>query len=169
MNPKRFIVPGPWTGQLAISTRPRGGDWLEDEVRGWRTAGVDVVVSLLEPVEDHELDLDRESRVVKEQGIRFVSFPVPDRGVPQSLNETVTLLGELRGALEQGRSVVVHCRQGIGRSSLIAAGLLVAAGADPNDAFDRVGAARGTSVPDTPEQRAWLGRVLADRLVPARG
>jgi len=48
MNPDLFWIPGPWRGRLAVATRPRGGDWLADEAAGWRRAGLDVVVSLLE-------------------------------------------------------------------------------------------------------------------------
>ncbi len=36
-----------WRGRLAIATRPRGGDWLEDEARGLRAAGLDAGVSCL--------------------------------------------------------------------------------------------------------------------------
>ena len=50
-------VPGPWPGKLGIVARPRGGDWLDEEARGWREAGLDVVVSLLEEAEAIELDL----------------------------------------------------------------------------------------------------------------
>jgi hypothetical protein len=39
----------PLTGRLAIAARPRAGDWLVDEVAAWRAAGIDLVVSLLEP------------------------------------------------------------------------------------------------------------------------
>lgn len=31
--------------------RPRAGEWLEDEIAGWRAQSVDIVVSLLEPAE----------------------------------------------------------------------------------------------------------------------
>jgi hypothetical protein len=41
-------IPGPWCGRLAVATRPRAGDWLEDEASGWRQAGRDLVVSPLE-------------------------------------------------------------------------------------------------------------------------
>ena len=36
MNPDLFWITGPWRGRLAIATRPRGGEWLGDEIRGWR-------------------------------------------------------------------------------------------------------------------------------------
>ena len=50
-----FWVPGPWPGKLGIVPRPRGGDWLEDEAKAWHQAGIDVVVSLLEPEEEAQL------------------------------------------------------------------------------------------------------------------
>ncbi len=48
MTPDLFSIPGHWAGRLAIVTRPRGGDWLEDETAGWQQVGLDVIVSLLE-------------------------------------------------------------------------------------------------------------------------
>ncbi len=55
MRTNLYWIDGPWLGRLAISPRPRGNDWLEDEVRGWKQAGVDVVMSLL--TEDERVDL----------------------------------------------------------------------------------------------------------------
>src|SRR5438067_12974102 len=104
MTPEMFWVPGPWAGRLAISTRPRGGDWLEDEVRGWRRAGIDVVVSLLDSEEEKDLELRREGQVAKIAGIRYISFPVVDRSIPSSLPNTATLLFELRDALQAGKN-----------------------------------------------------------------
>jgi hypothetical protein len=52
MMPDLFWITGLWRGRLAISTRPRGGEWLEDEIRGWHRARVDSVVSLLEKDEE---------------------------------------------------------------------------------------------------------------------
>ena len=75
MAPKLYWLTNSPSGRLAISARPRGGDWLEDEVEGWRKEGVDVVVSLLTESENEELDLTREATVVREKGIRFSSFP----------------------------------------------------------------------------------------------
>ncbi|WP_298333534.1 hypothetical protein [Asticcacaulis sp.] len=33
-------------GRLGIAARPRAGDWLEDEINGWRSASVDMVVTV---------------------------------------------------------------------------------------------------------------------------
>lgn len=162
MTPRMFWIEGPWRGRLAISARPRGGDWLEDEVVGWRRAGVDILVSLLAAEEEHDLALEAEAKLSRAHGIRFVTFPVVDRSVPSSTAKTVDLLKDLRSELEAGKTVAIHCRQGIGRSSLIAAGLLVTAGLDATTAFSTVGAARGLAVPETPEQRIWVEQLSAD-------
>jgi protein-tyrosine phosphatase len=131
MTPDLFWIPGPWHGRLAIAARPRGGDWLEDEATGWRRAGIDVVVSLLEDREAAQLDLLEERRAAEKNDMQFISFPIPDRGVPASTPQAVSLIASIAGALEQGKNVAVHCRQGIGRSGLIAAGVLVNSGVNP--------------------------------------
>ena len=77
-------ISGPWPGQLAILRRPRGNDWLTDEVRAWREAGIDVVVSLLTSEETADLGLIEERRAVADQGLAFISFSITDYSVPQS-------------------------------------------------------------------------------------
>jgi protein-tyrosine phosphatase len=168
MTPELFWIPGPWRGHLAIAARPRGGDWLEDEVRGWHQAGLDMVISLLEEDETSELGLGYEGKIARSHSIDFTSFPIPDRGVPASVQGAVLFLRRIGAALDEGKNVAVHCRQGIGRSGLIAGGVLVASGAGVEKALDAVSAARGVSVPETPEQLHWLQHLPAELLVSAR-
>ena len=149
-------IEGPWQGRLAILPRPRGGDWLEDEVRGWRSAGVDVIASLLTDDEINDLDLAQEPRLCQANGIEFLSFPIVDRDVPVSQRATLDFVKKLDRLLAAGKSVAIHCRQGIGRSALVAACLLVLAGTNSQMAFRRISAARGCSVPETPHQRQWV-------------
>ena len=156
-----FWILGTGPGRLAIALRPRGGDWLDDEARAWRRAGVDLVVSLLEPEEEAQLNLTGERDAAERNGIQFVSFPVVDRGVPNSVQATVPLLRSITNALKNGKNVAVHCRQGIGRSGLIAAAVLMSAGSTPDAAIDAVTTARGLTVPETPEQVRWLQESMA--------
>ena len=156
MNPKLYWIDGPWPGKLAISARPRGGDWLEDEISGWRKAGVDAVVSLLTPQENKDLRLSQESELVQAHGLGFVSLPVEDRGVPPSWDEASRVVTKAGEMLRQGKNVAVHCRQGIGRSGLIAAALLIKEGSTPGDALTQISGVRGVSVPETQEQMTWI-------------
>jgi protein-tyrosine phosphatase len=146
---------------MAIAARPRGGDWLEDEIIGWRLAGIDIVVSLLESHEADDLDLLLEPHVAEANSMRFVSFPIPDRGVPGPVSAAIALMAEVASALKQGKNVAVHCRQGIGRSGLIAAAILSASGVSPENSIQAVSAARGIPVPEASGQVLWLQRLPA--------
>jgi len=169
MRTELHWIEGPWRGRLAILSRPRGGDWLQDEVREWRASGVDVAVSLLTDSEIADLDLGQEADLCKANGIQFFAFPIVDRGVPPSRTATLDFVKKLDSLLAEGQNLALHCRQGIGRSALIAACLLVLSGLAPAITFRRISAARGCSVPETSEQRHWVlefARQLAP--VPAR-
>jgi protein-tyrosine phosphatase len=153
-----FWLNGPWKGKLALAARPRGGDWLGDEIADWKRAKIDLVLSLLTPEEEQDLDLRGEGEEVKAQGLAFSSFPIPDRQIPKSEAKLAETLERVNSLLSAGKNVVVHCRQGIGRTGLIASCLLVKSGMSPGAAMDTVSGARGVAVPETPEQRDWIER-----------
>jgi protein-tyrosine phosphatase len=154
-------VDGPWPGKLALASCPRGGDWLQDEIAGWRRMGIDVVLSLLTPEEEADLNLRSEAEAAKNNGMEFIALPIEDRQVPTSESELAATLEKLNARLSSGENVVVYCRQGIGRSGLLAACLLVGKGLDPHAAVKKVSAVRGVSVPETREQREWIDHYAA--------
>jgi protein-tyrosine phosphatase len=145
--------------RLGIMPRPRGGDWLADEIKMFKASGVDVIVSALGVDEATELDLLQEEDCCRQGGVEFISFPIPDRSVPDSAAAFEGLLDHVDQHLRKNQAVVVHCRAGIGRSSMIAAALLLRRGLSAAEAFDLLSKARGCSVPDTPEQREWIERL----------
>jgi protein-tyrosine phosphatase len=158
MRPELYWVKGPWPGKLALAARPRGGDWLQDEVAGWKQAGINSVLSLLTSEEERDLDLRDEAAEVKKLGLEFSSLPIPDRQVPRSETRMGEALETVNRSLSASKNVLVHCRQGVGRSGLVAACLLIKNGMSPGAAIDSVSAARGTAVPETTEQREWIER-----------
>jgi protein-tyrosine phosphatase len=141
-----------------MAARPRGGDWLPDDLSSWKQAGADTVLSLLTPEEEEEEDLGlrQEAGKAKKLGLEFTSFPIPDRQIPRSEAKGADILDRVTRRLTDGKNVVVHCRQGIGRTGLVAACLLVKKGMSPGAAVELVSAARGVSVPETTEQRDWI-------------
>ena len=155
MKPTLFVIERDGPGRLATMACPRGGDWLDDEVEALQTEGVDVLVSVLTNSELAELQLSAEPELARQAGLTYISFPIPDRGAPEGAAAT-DLAGQLEERLTGGEFIVVHCRAGIGRSSLIAAAVLVREGLSPAEAWELISAARGLSVPDTEAQRAWL-------------
>lgn len=144
------------TGRVSVMARPRGGDWLLDEIRALREAGVDVLVSMLTPAEVSELDLEEEEASCHSQGIVYLSFPIPDFSVPPFSAATFAFLEQLGAYVSEGKHVVLHCRQGLGRSVLMAAGVLILNGFTPDQAIEKLSAVRGYQVPETEEQRVWV-------------
>lgn len=140
--------------------RPRGGDWLEDELKAWKTAGIDTVVSLLTSDEEKALDLQSEKQTCSKIELHYVSYPIPDRQIPRVIATALALIRDIDHSLRDGYSIVVHCRMGIGRSAMIAACLLGIQGTSPETAFSTIAGVRGVQVPDTDEQRQWVGRFL---------
>jgi protein-tyrosine phosphatase len=156
MRKELYWLDESWPGKLAVGPRPRGGDWLKDDIANWKQAGVDAVLSLLTPDEEKHFDLQDEAVEVKGQGMEFISFPIPDRQVPGSEPRLAEVLEVVTRSLSKGKNVYVHCRQGIGRSGLVAACLLVKKGMSPGAAVAAVSAARGLPTPETAEQREWI-------------
>jgi protein-tyrosine phosphatase len=145
-----------WPGKLAIFPRPRGGDWLPDEVQDWVAAGLQVIVSLLTAEEVAELGLTQEAELCQSHGLVFISFPIVDRSIPTSRAETSRLASHLADLLKEEKSLGIHCRQGIGRASLVAACALIQTGVSADAAFALIGEARGLAVPETVEQECWV-------------
>lgn len=142
-------------GTLSTMPAPAGGVELTDSVADLAEDGVDVVVSLLPPHQAAALELEDEESAATRAGLTFRSFPIADFGVPERA-PAEEFLRTLSQDLDQGEHVAVHCWAGVGRSSLIAAALLVRRGTAPDAAWARIAEARGVPVPETDEQRAWV-------------
>ncbi|MEW6730682.1 MAG: protein-tyrosine phosphatase family protein [Acidobacteriota bacterium] len=148
--------------RLGIMPRPRGGDWLEDEIASLSEQNVNAVVSLLTEEEMIELDLVDEPEFCKRKGIGYFSLPIQDRNVPPLNPKTIDFIFKLREILSDGLSIVIHCRQGIGRASLIAASILVTTGTPVDIAFQQISKARGCTVPETEEQYQWVIHFISE-------
>ncbi len=144
------------TDFLATMPRPRGNDWLEDEIKSYKNFGVDVIVSLLERDEIIELELEKERNFCQEYEIEFLNFPIGDYQTPKSFEDTFNFVKKLNDFILSGKKVAIHCRQGIGRSSLIAACLLLLQSIDFTQVFELISEKRNRKIPDTQEQIDWV-------------
>jgi protein-tyrosine phosphatase len=161
MNLTLFEIERDGPGRLATMAAPRGGNWVAEEMAGLRAQGVDVLVSALTDYELVELRLTDEPELARRAGLTYISFPIPDRDAPAADAPVGDLVRHLEEHLVAGRFVVTHCRAGIGRSSLLAAAVLVQDGLSPDEAWERISVARGFEVPDTEVQEAWLASFAA--------
>lgn len=151
-----YTVPVLPVGQVSIVQRPRGGDWLADDIRTLVKHNVDVLVSLLTPAEIVELDLANEADICRVQGLTYFSYPLQDLSTPPFSAELFALLTQLHALLTEGKHIAAHCRMGLGRSALLAASVLVLSGLTPEQACTNLSCVRGYTVPEMEEQRAWV-------------
>ena len=145
-------------GALAITPRPRGGDWLDDDVAALAQSGVGVLVSLLCEDEARDLGLEDEAALCAQHSIEFISLPVTDMCAPDEESDFIAEVHRLAGLVSEGASVAVHCRQSIGRSGVLAVSIAIATGLELERGLEAVSVARGLRVPETREQLDWLRR-----------
>jgi len=143
-------------GRLGTMARPLGGSLLEGQISSWKQANVSIVVSALTDHEMTELELLREPELCLSYGIEFVRFPIADRGLPHSIAEWTHFIENLSDQIRDQKAVVIHCRMGIGRSSMIALSVMIALGMGLNDALEAMIFAQRRPIPDTAEQLEWV-------------
>ena len=158
MNPRDGIyrIEQIGEGWLAISPQPAAEGDPRTRVEQIAAAGFHQVVSLLETAEADALGLGHEMELVESMKMAFVSFPIADFSEPGSVSEFAGLSQRLFCYLQAGRSTLVHCRGGIGRSGLLAVAVLLQGGMNVHEAIARVTERRGSASPETTAQRQWL-------------
>ncbi len=144
------------SGCIGMMSRPRGNDWLSDEISYLRGCGVDHVVSLLESHEIDELELELEQEFCSQNEIEFTNFPIADCEVPKSKIEFNELIKKLVLEINNGRKIIVHCRMGIGRTSTVVAAILIQLGEQQSNVFEYISTIRTLEVPDTKKQKDWV-------------
>ena len=117
-------------------------------------------IALVTLMESHELDLLGVSGLgdmALSQGLDWNHLPIQDVSVPNVAFEAqwAGASSVLRSQLLAGKSIVVHCRGGLGRTGIVAARLLIDLGEKPVTALERVRAARPGAV-ETSEQEAYV-------------
>ncbi len=135
--------------------KPVPGEYIEDEFIGFARLGINKIICLLEDWEQKELGLASEEELCKKNGIEYLSFPIPDRGLP-STELALDLAERIFSEICAGKHIAIHCRAGIGRTGIIAGTILLKLGKSSEEAFSLISEARGIRVPDTEEQENWL-------------
>lgn len=129
-----------------------GGTWERDltlDIESIKAWGGHTLVSLME---EQEFDLlgvpDFLTRLSKEKDLNWLHLPIQDMQIPDEQFEAdwATIGPQLHHQLNNGKSIVIHCRGGLGRTGLLAARILVEAGVTPVQAVATVRQARERSI-----------------------
>lgn len=120
---------------------------------------VDILVTLLEAAEMRKLGIPHLQQRVNAHGMQNRWFPIPDFSTPTDLQGLIDLVQYILAAIDQGKTVVVHCRAGLGRTGLVISSCLTALGYTPHEAFTLIRQVRPGSV-ETPAQEAYVNQFV---------
>jgi protein-tyrosine phosphatase len=156
-----FSIPINFKGKIAIVSRPKGNEFLDESIEYLKQIDIGIVVSALTKEEDNELGLTLEGEFCNKYEIGFLKFPMQDRGTPASILEIEKFCRNLALKVQEGYSIGIHCRAGIGRSSILAASILAHLGFNSQDALSLISQSRRIKVPDTEMQEEWINEYYA--------
>jgi len=128
---------------------------LEADIRTIAAWGASVLVTLMEEVELGILQIPDLPRTVADYGLRWIHLPIRNRTLPGKDFEQIWSVvgGELRDILGRGGKIVIHCQEGVGRTGLVAARLLIEMGVEPDRAMSLVRKARSGALETWPHEK----------------
>jgi protein-tyrosine phosphatase len=106
----------------------------------------DVVVSLVRRSELVELKIPTLLEEVEKLGMESIHFPIKDKWIPESMAGVINLVDTLINRLKIGKTIVIHCNGGKGRSGTVAVACMVAMGKRVVQSIDVVRKARSGTI-----------------------
>jgi protein-tyrosine phosphatase len=117
----------------------------------------DILVPLIEQHEMQTAKIPDLLDMAETYGMQINWFPIRDLDVPSSLERFAAFIDLLLQAMQQGKTVVTHCRGGLGRTGLLTTCCLVRLGYVPDRAIALVREIRPGAV-ETTVQRNYINR-----------
>ena len=136
-----------------------GPHWrdLDSDAASLRQQGIDVLVLLVEDKELRRCQVVDISSVLPAHGVELVRFPIVDPELPRDAAAYGRLMSDLVQRIRGGAGVAIACRGGLDRTGMTAGCLLREAGLGPDEAIDRVHAARDHTL-TLPHQARYVRR-----------
>ena len=148
-------LPDDVPGRLYKMGMPGRFTELESDLKQMCEAEVELIVCLT-PQDEMQAKSERYFEVVVDQklGIEHVELPIEDQGVPVDVVDYERLVARVQDLLMEGKSALVHCAAGIGRTGVFIISVLQNLGHETAEATEI--ARRAGSWPENNEQRAFL-------------
>ncbi|HEY3587261.1 MAG TPA: dual specificity protein phosphatase family protein [Myxococcaceae bacterium] len=140
-------------------------DWIADRLAVGGSFPMEAAEQLarqegIRAVVDLRIERRDDEALLRVHGLELLHLPTQDccAIAPWMIDDGVAWV---RSRLDAGTRVLIHCEHGIGRSALLALCTLVAGGAEPLDAMNRLKAGRPVASPGAEQIeafRSWVGR-----------
>lgn len=149
------MLPFPGLVILRRGERSIDSDCQERVLDRLAAKGVTLLVSLLDTGECEPDDVEHLQDAAGTRGIRIALAPIADFCAPETSSYWTELAGTVLPELALGASVAFCCLAGAGRSGMMAARVLIAAGSDASAAIASVRSARPDAI-ESDDQVAYL-------------
>ena len=154
---RRVYLPVNVPGRLLLHSMPGRYEALDRVWQQVRLDEVRVIVCLAERDELQEKSCDYAHAL--ESGAvpcPVLAFEIPDRGAPLDRDRFWELAIDVASRLQGGETILIHCAGGVGRTALLAIGVLLALGQTADEARSVVSRA-GSTIETAPQSSliAW--------------
>ena len=140
-------------------------DWIDDRLAVGGSFPMEAAEQLarqegVRAVVDLRIERCDDEALLRVHGLELLHLPTQDccAIAPRMIDDGVAWV---RGRLDAGTRVLIHCQNGIGRSALLALCTLVGGGSAPLEAMNRLKASRPVASPSAEQIeafRSWVGR-----------
>lgn len=123
--------------KLYLSEKPANDEEIPYFIDFYNKNAIETIIVLI-PHEDlaffYNTDLLKSYR---DNGLHVIHFPISDYSIPDQMASFHSLILDALSRLKDG-NLLIHCSAGIGRTGLVASGILISRGLTAKDAISRV-------------------------------
>jgi len=157
-------------GMKEFSTLDLYDDRIENDLQCICNWGAAVIVNLLEAREFVTLGIAALPGRILSKNISFLHLPMVNNVLPDDGFEEKWRLSrlDLLNCLQQGERILIHCKEGVGRSGIVAARLLIESGIAADLAIKAVRKARPGSIALHSQEKychSFSSVTVADKMV----
>jgi protein-tyrosine phosphatase/nicotinamidase-related amidase len=145
-------------GRVGLTVLPGRRDWrrkLHEDLHALREDGIDAAVCLVPDAELERYGVPGLVAAYVEAGLEVLHAPLVDQKAA-GVDDVARIVSWIEARVGAGRSVLVHCVGGLGRSGMIAASWLRGRGLAADDALALVRTARGPRAVETEVQESFV-------------